>query len=86
MATITMALTESHANVEKRLWQAVLVTTIQEWISGPLRAKRQAEQYLFMDQKDFPIVCQSAGMDAERLREKLKRLQLRNAQAIPGKS
>ena len=30
------------AGLEKRLWQAVIVTTIQEWISGPLRSKRRA--------------------------------------------
>ncbi|MGA3292379.1 MAG: hypothetical protein ABSE45_00200 [Candidatus Acidiferrales bacterium] len=79
MATIAIALTEQQAQVEKRLWQAVIVTTIQEWISGPLRFKRQAEEYLFTDQKDFPLVCQSAGMDAGRLRMKLRQLQLRNA-------
>jgi hypothetical protein len=62
--------------MEKRLWQAVIVTTIQEWISGTLRSKRQAEEYLFQDQRDFPAVCQSAGMDADVLRAKLNRLRL----------
>lgn len=71
------ALAELPSGIEKRLWQAVIVTAIQEWISGPLRSKRQAEEYLFQDQKDFPIVCQSAGMDAGRLRAKLNRLRLR---------
>jgi hypothetical protein len=61
---------------EKRLWQAVIVSTIRDWISGPLRLKRQAEDYLFNDDKDFPVVCQSAGMDVERLRAKLMRLAL----------
>lgn len=59
---------------EKRLWQAVLVTTIREWVSGPLRSQRQAEQYLFQDQKDFHAVCKSAGMDPDQLRAKLRRL------------
>jgi hypothetical protein len=59
---------------ESRLWQAVIVSTIQEWISGPLRLKRQAEEYLFGDNSDFPTVCQSAGMDAGQLRRKLIRL------------
>lgn len=62
---------------EKRLWQAVLVTTIQEWMWGPLRRQRQAEQYLFEDQKDFQAVCKSAGMDPEQLRAKLERLRTR---------
>jgi hypothetical protein len=76
MATNAVALAEPSAGLEVRLWQAVIVTTIQEWISGPLRSKRQAEEYLFQDQKDFPAVCQSAGLDADRLRAKLNRLRL----------
>jgi hypothetical protein len=62
--------------MEMRLWQAVVVTTIQEWVSGPLRRKREAEDYLFKDQRDFPLVCQSAGLDVGRLRSKLARLKL----------
>jgi hypothetical protein len=66
--------TEQDAHVEKRLWQAVVVSTIQEWISGPLRYKRIAEEYLFQDRSDFPMVCQSAGLDVDRLRQQLIRL------------
>lgn len=62
---------------EKRLWQAVLLTTIQDWMCGPLRRKRQAEEYLFEDQKDFQTVCKSAGMDPDQLRAKLHRLRMR---------
>jgi len=69
---------DAPSGVEKRLWQAVIVTAIQEWLHGPLRSKRQAEEYLFQDQKDFPVVCQSAGMDSERLRAKLNRLLRQN--------
>jgi hypothetical protein len=76
MATNAVVLAEPSAIPEKRLWQAVIVTVIQEWISGPLRSKRQAEEYLFQDQEDFPAVCQSAGMDVDRLRAKLNRLRL----------
>ena len=70
----TTATTEQDAQVEKRLWQAVVVSTIQEWISGPLRYKRIAEEYLFQDRADFPLVCQSAGLDVDSLRQKLIRL------------
>ena len=38
---------DSNALAESRLWKAVIVSTIQDWISGPLRLKRQAEEYLF---------------------------------------
>jgi hypothetical protein len=74
MATNAVVLAEQSAGFETRLWQAVIVTAIQEWISGPLRSKRKAEEYLFQDQKDFPAVCQSAGLDADCLRAKLQRL------------
>ena len=69
---------------ESRLWQAVIVSTIEEWIHGPLRLKRQAEEYLFTDNSDFPTVCQSAGMDVGRLRAKLTRLRLQSAIPHPG--
>jgi hypothetical protein len=73
-STATTVMTEQDAQVEKRLWQAVVVSTIQEWISGPLRHKRIAEEYLFQDRSDFPQVCQSAGLDVDRLRQQLIRL------------
>src|SRR2546426_1990374 len=59
---------------EHRLWSAVILTTVQEWLSGPLRLSRRAEQYLFHDEKDFVMVCQSAGMDPGRLRGQLGRM------------
>ena len=72
--TATTVTPEQDALVEKRLWQAVIVSTIQEWISGPLRYKRIAEEYLFQDRSDFPMVCQSAGLDVDKLRQQLTRL------------
>jgi len=54
---------EEEITGEVRLWQAVLLRTIQEWVSGPLRQQRQAEHYLFHDNTDFPRVCHSAGLD-----------------------
>lgn len=77
MAANAVVLGETCAGPEKRLWQAVIVTAIQEWISGTLRSQRKAEEFLFQDQRDFPVVCQSAGLDAGRLRGKLHRLRLR---------
>lgn len=59
---------------ETRLWQAVILSAVQDWVSGRLRVQREAEAYLFQDNIDFPQVCESAGMDAERLRSRLKKL------------
>jgi hypothetical protein len=77
MPETAMGIIEVDVLSEKRLWQAVLVTTIREWMSGPLRQKRKAEEYLFQDHKDFETVCKSAGMDPDRLRAKLQRLRVR---------
>jgi hypothetical protein len=65
---------------ETRLWRAVIARTIQEWISGPLGRRREAEQYLFEDNKDFRLVCGSAGIDSGELRA---RLALLHGHAIP---
>ena len=56
---------------ETLLWRAVIARTIREWISGSLRRQREAEKYLFSDNRDFPLVCGYAGMDVGRLRSRL---------------
>jgi hypothetical protein len=63
-----------------RLWRAVIARTIQEWVSGPLGRQREAEQYLFDDNRDFRLVCGSAGIDSGELRA---RLALLRGHAIP---
>jgi len=59
---------------EMRVWQAVITSTVEEWVHGPLRRKREAEDYLFSDSNDFRTVCQSAGMDPDHLRARLDKL------------
>lgn len=61
---------------EERLWTAVIARAVLEWVSGPLRSQREAEVYLFTDDKDFPKVCMAAGMNAQTLRSKLRRLKM----------
>jgi hypothetical protein len=57
---------------EQKLWRAVIANTIDEWLHGPLRLQREAEQFLFHDD-DFYTVCLSAGMNPEYIRERLRR-------------
>jgi len=71
---------------EVRLWQAVIVKTIEAWLSGPLRQKRQAEIYLFDDKKDFHLVCQAAGLDPDDMRARLTKIRNRNLQTNPSQS
>ncbi len=55
------------SNTGSAVRQAVLVSTI-EWVSGPLRLRREAEQsFCSAVNKDFEMVCESAGMNPEAL-------------------
>jgi hypothetical protein len=68
----------------QKLWRAVIATTVEEWVSGPLRRKQEAEQFLFSDDQDFQTVCYSAGINPENLRGRLERIrssQVAEAQA-----
>src|SRR6266481_2864913 len=51
----------NHGTAEQRLWRAVIAKTLEEWMNGPLRFSRIAEEFLFYDNKDFVSVCSSAG-------------------------
>jgi hypothetical protein len=62
---------------EIRLWTAVLARTLEDWTAGTLRARREAERFLFEDEADFRAVCESAGLDPARFRAKLVALRPR---------
>lgn len=58
---------------EQRLWRAVIATAVQEWVDGPLRIKREAENFLFGNSKDYRTVCFSAGINPDHLRVRLQK-------------
>jgi hypothetical protein len=68
------------ATAEERLWRAVIASTLQEWVRGPLRYSRIAEQFLFNDNEDFQAVCSSAGMNPDNLRRRLQSIRARGIQ------
>jgi hypothetical protein len=57
----------------QKLWRAVIARTVQEWISGPLRVKREAENFLFGNSQDYRTVCFSAGINPDHLRGRLQK-------------
>lgn len=59
---------------ERRLWLAVVTLAVEDWRSGTLRARRQAQKFLFDDDTDFECVCASAGLDPVTLRSKLSKI------------
>jgi hypothetical protein len=69
----------SESATETRLWLAVVTDAVQDWMHGPLRVRREAEQYLFHDERDFPELCERAGLNASLLRTKLIRARDRAA-------
>jgi hypothetical protein len=58
---------------EQRLWRAVIASTVQEWVSGPLRIKQEAEKFLFGNSEDYRTVCFSAGINPDHLRVRLQK-------------
>jgi hypothetical protein len=68
---------EVEETAEQRLWRAVIASTVEEWVRGTLRQKREAEQFLFTDNIDYRTVCYSAGINPENLRARLEKLRSR---------
>ena len=74
MSFETMQRNEVGEDAVQNLWRAVIASTVEEWVSGPLRKKREAEQFLFDDNKDYRTVCYSAGINPENLRGRLEKI------------
>jgi hypothetical protein len=68
---------EMEETAVQKLWRAVIATTVEEWVNGPLRQKREAEQFLFCDNQDYRTVCYSAGINPENLRARLEKIRSR---------
>jgi hypothetical protein len=83
MAETLVHSTEDQEIGEQKLWRAVIANTVEEWINGPLRRQREAEQFLFHDERDYRTVCFSAGINPEDLRDRLQKIRTRtNAEAV----
>ncbi len=59
---------------ERRLWIAVLATAVEDWRSGTLRTRREAQKFLFENHEDYDRVCASAGVDPSGFRSSLLRI------------
>jgi hypothetical protein len=58
----------------RRLWRGVIARTIYDWLSSRLRAKLEAERYLFENSADLSSVCEAAGINIGRLRTCLEKV------------
>lgn len=70
----TVCVQEAKRIAEQRLWRAVIASTLKDWIHGPLRRQREAEEFLFHDDIDYCMVCYQAGIDPENLRSRLRKI------------
>jgi hypothetical protein len=70
---------EAEETAERRLWRAVIASTVNEWVNGPLRQQREAEKFLFIESKDYRTVCYSAGINPEDLRSRLEKIRSRQS-------
>lgn len=74
-------------NPEKTLWQEVLRVSIEDALKGPPETRtwedfvyecRKARDYLTAPDKDFPVICTLAGLDAEAVIDRIRK-QIANA-------
>ena len=77
MSVTMLQSVEIDESAVQKLWRAVIATTVEEWVNGPLRQKREAEQFLFSDNQDYRTVCFSAGINPENLRARLEKIRSR---------
>lgn len=68
---------ETEETAVEKLWRAVIASTVEEWVNGPLRQKREAETFLFSDGRDYRTVCYSAGVNPDHLRVRLEKIRAR---------
>ncbi len=72
---------------ERRLWTAVIVHAVEDWRNGTLRARREAQEFLFDRDVDFEIVCAGAGLNAEDFRRRLlkigRRIEMEGPLSLP---
>ena len=71
---------------EQRLWRAVIASTVDEWVNGPLRKSREAEHFLFTDDQDYKTVCYSAGINPQSLRSRLEKIRSRQVSEAQARS
>jgi len=70
---------------ERRLWTAVLLQAVLDWRSNNMRARREAEAFLFNSPADLEGVCHRAGLDLGAFQSNLRKLQhTRRATGLAG--
>jgi hypothetical protein len=74
--------TAHQRSTETRFWRVVIARTIQDWLSNSVDLKRGAEHYLFQNSEDLSLVCASAGINVNYLRDHLNKIRGRRLQDV----
>src|ERR1700693_1425681 len=74
--------TKQDLTAETLLWRGVIARAIQDWLSKPVRPKREAERYLFENSADLSLVCSSARINVLRLRTCLNKVRGRTLEDV----
>ena len=59
---------------DRRLWTAVLASAVEDWRTGSLRRRRNAQEFLFDNAADFQTVCARAGVEPASFQTRLRKL------------
>src|SRR5271169_2096522 len=59
---------------ERNLWVAILLQALDDWQTGTLRRRKEAERFIFHCESDFAAVCRGAGLDPACVLAKLQRI------------
>ena len=65
---------DSHEFSERRLWAAVLLQALEDWNSGNMRQRKEAEKFFFDAPEDFARVCRGAGLAPSSVLTRLRRM------------
>ena len=57
---------------ERNLWVAILLQALEDWHTGTLRRRQDAERFFFKCERDFAAVCRGAGLDPATVVGKLQ--------------
>ncbi len=69
--------TKEHFDVqisERKVWAEVLLQALEDWHSGNVRRRIEAEKFFFDCEKDFASVCRGAGLEPSSVLVKLQRM------------
>jgi hypothetical protein len=59
---------------ERALWSAVILQALEDWQSGNMRRRKEAEKFFFSSEKDFATVCRGAGLEPGSVLPKLQKM------------